>query len=234
MSVQYSDYPPPHQHNLPSGDWNPRLSSYIPSAIVVVIISLAWLIVSPVSGMASWGVSARSLAGGHYETLVLHIFAHGGVLHLVMNSAALVEIGGLVVARLGGFPRGWVRFLIAFFSTAMSGAILFLSVNPEGRVPLIGASGAVYGLLGLLLFIRLSEELDPVPRRKYPQAMVAFVSNNRTFLLILIIGAVLSGFSSRMSWEAHAGGFLLGACLGPWLSPPLVAKADPVQASAQS
>lgn len=225
------DNPLQHQHASSSGDWNPRLSSYIPATIIVVIMSLAWLMISQNGELTSWGVSARSLDEGRYESLVLHILAHGGVFHLFMNSAAVLEIGGLVVARLGGFPRGWVRFLITFIASAMSGAILFLSVHPEGQVPLIGASGGVYGLLGLLLFIRLSEELDPVPRKSYPRAIVAFVLNNRTFLLILIIGAALSGFSSRMSWEAHVGGFLLGACLGPWLSPPLVIRADLPQES---
>lgn len=232
MSVEHSDYPLQRGDVALGGDWYPRFGSYIPAAIMVVIMSFAWLIVAPTGGMASWGVSARALAEGRHEILVLHIFAHGGVFHLIMNSAALLEIGGLVVARLGGFPRGWIRFLIAIASTAMSGAILFLSVNPGGQVPLIGASGAVYGLLGLLLFVRLSEELDPVPRRNYPKALVAFVSNNRLFLLILLIGAVLSGVSNRMSWEAHAGGFLLGACLGPWLSPPLVTEASPLHTSA--
>ena len=214
-----------HERQVVTGDWQPRFGAYIPAAALVLVMSAAWLTSSPTFGIERWGVSARALFEGRLETLGLHILTHGSVFHLLMNAAALLELGGLVVARLGGFPRGWIRFLIAFVLTALSGAITFLSFHPDGRTPLIGASGGIYGLLGLLLFIRLSEETDMSPQGPLRGA-VAFLSNNKAFLAILVVGALLSGLSDRISWEAHAGGFVFGAALGPWLSPPLVGGSD--------
>jgi membrane associated rhomboid family serine protease len=149
------------------------------------------------------------------------MFAHGSGLHLLMNSAALLEIGGLLVARLGGFPKGWLRFSIAFAMSGLSSMILFLSVHPSGRVPMIGASGAVYGLMGLLLFIRLSEELDAASIAEVPVAFARFVQNNLFFLFLLVLSGLLAGYSGGIAWEGHLGGFLFGFCVGPWLSPPL-------------
>lgn len=214
-----------HERQVVTGDWQPRLNSYIPAALLVLIMSVAWLTSYPTLGMARWGISARALSEGRLETIGLHAFAHGGVFHLVMNAAALLELGGLVVARLGGFPRGWLKFLVAFVLTSLSSAISFLSFHPDEQTPLIGASGGIYGLLGLLLFIRLSEETD-VSSQGPLRGAVAFLSNNKAFLAILVVGALLSGLSDRISWEAHAGGFVFGAALGPWLSPPLVDEYD--------
>jgi membrane associated rhomboid family serine protease len=149
------------------------------------------------------------------------MFAHGSVFHLLMNSLALLEIGGLVVARLGGFPRGWFKVLLAFTFAGLSSMVFFLSFHPRGLTPMIGASGAIYGLVGLLLIIRLIEEVEPVEARQIPNAMMQFIQNNRVFLLLLLLGAGLAGVSGGVAWEAHLGGFLLGLCIGPWLLPPL-------------
>jgi membrane associated rhomboid family serine protease len=169
--------------------------------------------------MASWGVNSVALAQGRYETIVLHMFAHGGWSHVLMNSAALLEIGGLVVARLGSKTKGSIRFLAVFGLSGLSSMIFFLSFHPREAVPMIGASGAIYGLVGLLLFMRLSEELDPVQVQQMPSAALHFVENNALFLLLLLLSGVLAGFSGGVAWEAHLGGFLFGFCIGPWMAP---------------
>jgi membrane associated rhomboid family serine protease len=125
------------------------------------------------------------------------------------------------VARLGSFPQGWLRFVAGFIFGGLGGVVLFLSFNPQGQVAMIGASGAVYALVGLLLGIRLVEAFEPVPLRLLPNAFLSFIDNNRLFLLILLVGGVLAAVPSRVAWEAHLGGFMLGLCLGPWLLPPL-------------
>ena len=201
--------------------WRVRWHDYLPAAALVSAMALAWFAHGQSGGMAAWGVSAAALAAERYETIALHMFAHGGKFHLILNSLALLEIGGLVTARLGGFPGGWARFFIAYVLAGLSSMIFFLSVHPYGTGPMIGASGAIYGLVGLLLSIRLIEEVEPVKLRKMPQALVRFVDENRFFLMLLVIGGVLAGTASGVAWEAHLGGFLFGLCFGPWLLPPL-------------
>jgi membrane associated rhomboid family serine protease len=99
--------------------------------------------------------------------------------------------------------------------------ILFLSFHPQGEMPMIGASGAIYGLVGLLLAIRLIEEVELVELSRLPQALTQFIENNVFFILLLLIGGALAGAASGVAWEAHLGGFLFGLCVGPWLLPPL-------------
>lgn len=205
--------------------WRVRWQDYLPPALLVTIFVTVWFAHPGSGNLASWGVSAAALAQGRYETIVLHIFAHGSIFHLLMNSLALLEVGGLVVARLGGFPHGWFRVLTAYALAGLSSMIFFLSVHPLGQVPMIGASGAIYGLLGLLLIIRLIEEVEPVEARFIPQAISEFFKNNLVFLLLLLIAGVLAGFSGGIAWEAHLGGFLFGLGIGPWLLPPVATQA---------
>jgi membrane associated rhomboid family serine protease len=45
------------------------------------------------------------------------------------------------------------------------------------------------------------------------------VRNNLFFLGLLVLGGLLAGIGGGVAWEAHAGGFLFGLCVGPWLVP---------------
>ena len=201
--------------------WRVRWHDYLPAAGLVLVMALAWLAHTGRGGMSSWGVSALALMQGRYETVALHMFAHGGFFHLLMNSIGLIEIGGLVTARLGSFPKGWARFMVAYGLAGLSSMIFYLSFHPYGNVPMVGASGAIYGLVGLLLGIRLIEELEDVELTKLPVALVSFVKDNLFFLTLLLVGGALAGLGSGVAWEAHAGGFLFGLSIGPWLLPAL-------------
>lgn len=200
--------------------WRVRWHDYIPAAALVCVITIIWLTRAP-GQMSSWGVSAAALAQGRSETILLHMFAHGGVFHLLTNSLGLLEIGGLVTARLGGFGRGWARATLAYGLAGLSSMTFYLSFHPQSNVPMIGASGAIYGLVGLLLGIRLMEDLELVKLSELPTALVSFVRNNLIFLLLLVVGGALAGIGGQVAWEAHLGGFLFGLCVGPWLLPPL-------------
>jgi len=200
--------------------WRVRWHDYLPAAGLVTVMTIAWLTHLP-AGMASWGVSASALANGRYDTIFLHMFAHGGFFHLGMNALALLEIGGLVTARLGSLGMGWARAMLAYGLAGLSSMIFYLSFHPQSNVPMIGASGAIYGLVGLLLGMRLIEELELVQFSKLPAALAEFVKNNLLFLMLLLIGGALAGIGGQVAWEAHLGGFLFGLCVGPWLLPSL-------------
>jgi membrane associated rhomboid family serine protease len=200
-------------------DWRASWTNYVPSSVLAAVMILAFISRLESGSMASWGVSAAVLAQGKYENILLHMLAHGAVVHLLMNTVGLLEIGGLVVARLGGLSRGWFKFLIGFSLSGLAAVIFYLSFHPTGTVPMIGASGAIYGLLGLLLSSRLNDELDVAGIRMVPHALWYFVRNNLIFLLLLVIVALLTGFSGGVAWEAHLGGFMFGFCFGPWLFP---------------
>ncbi|MES2903735.1 MAG: rhomboid family intramembrane serine protease [Pseudomonadota bacterium] len=206
--------------------WRVRWHDYLPSAVLVTLMVLVWLAHPRPGELSPWGVSAQALASGRYETIALHMFAHGSFFHLLMNSLGLLEIGGLVAARLGGFGAGWLRAMLAYCLAGLSSMAFYLSFHPQGSIPMIGASGAIYGLVGLLLGIRLLEELEDVPLARLPGALAMFVRNNLLFLMLLLIGGALAGIGGTVAWEAHLGGFLFGLCVGPWLLPPLHAMTE--------
>ena len=84
--------------------------------------------------------------GGHLwtaKTLITHALLHSDWLHLLINSAWLLAFGSLVAKRTSA-----LRFLSLFFVSAICGALLFLAVNGPIDVVMIGASGAVSGLMG--------------------------------------------------------------------------------------
>ena len=123
----------------------------IPAIAIATLCVAAWFWHIFSGGMADWGVSGAALAQGRFETIVLHMFAHASAIHLFMNMSVLVALGGALVARLGPFPSSWLRFLAVYFLSGLAGVALYLALHPAGTVPMVGASGALYGLVGLFV-----------------------------------------------------------------------------------
>ncbi|MEO0566840.1 MAG: rhomboid family intramembrane serine protease, partial [Pseudomonadota bacterium] len=123
-------------------------------------------------------------------------FLHGGLLHLIGNMLVLWGLGRVVMLRLG---TG--RFLVLYFVSAIGGALCFglLSNSPQ---PMVGASGALFGLLGAwqawryVLRRRRGQSLWPVW-----QAVLGLV------LLNVVMWVALKGL---VAWETHLGGFIAG------------------------
>jgi membrane associated rhomboid family serine protease len=167
--------------------------------------------------MMKWAVSSEALRDGRYQNLLLHMLAHGGPWHLLMNAAALVALGPPLVARLGPPLGGWLRFLAFFLASGLAGAALYLAIHPYGSVPMLGSSGAICGLLGLLArFQKDSDELIAIRSRKVWLAATAFVKDNAFLFVLLTVPALLSGRSGGVAWEAHLGGALFGLFAGPF------------------
>ena len=146
--------------------------------------------------------------------LVMHVFLHGGWLHLAMNLLVFFQAADLVADRLEEREPGGLRFLALFFGSAIGAAAAYIWLNPHSGMPAVGASGAICGLFAAyLLAVRRDWRTaiaDPEVRRS------AF-----WFLLInvgLAAAARVSGVLP-IAWEAHLGGFVAGAFLYPLLAP---------------
>ena len=211
-------------------DWPIPWHAYVPGAALVAAMAVAWIahMASGLSawvasgGMAAWGVSGAALAEGRFETIGLHMFAHGGLAHILMNSAALFEISAPIVAGLGAGPKAWLRFLALFVLSGLAGMAFFLAVHPQGEVPMLGASGAIYGLVGLLLRQRAGGDgLVPIRSRRMRREAVRFLKDNLFLFVLLTVPALLAGQAGGVAWEAHLGGFLFGLLVAPRLFPPL-------------
>lgn len=192
----------------------------VPAIAIAILCVTAWFWHMVSGGMTDWGLSGAALAQGRFETLVLHMFAHGGAVHLFMNMSVLVAIGGPLVARLGPPPLSWLHFVTFYFLSGLAGAALYLALHPAGTVPMVGASGALYGLFGL--FVRAPADGGaPETLRSTRIWRVSWdLAKQNVFLFVLLaLMAWSSGGMGGLAWEAHLGGFLFGLLAGPKFLP---------------
>ena len=167
---------------------------------------------------------ATLVEGGRaYATLswpiLTHAALHGGLLHIGFNMAALAAFGPPVERSLGS-SQYLLVFVIAAAAGAMAhfgwiAALTAMETPPQTPITvLVGASGAISGVLALEFF-RRAAILKAVPaehRRVSPGGYLRSVSI--TFIAINLVITLLPGF---ISGEAHIGGFLVGLLAGPLL-----------------
>ncbi|RKF16710.1 rhomboid family intramembrane serine protease [Roseovarius spongiae] len=131
---------------------------------------------------------------------ITHAFLHGGFAHLALNSVVLLSLGKFLSAHFGA-----VRTLLVLFLSAVAGGACFglLSSSPA---PMIGASGAVFGLIGLW------QAMDYRMRRRAGLSLQPIL----TAILGLIAAniALFAILSGGLAWEAHLGGWIAGWLAG--------------------
>lgn len=131
-----------------------------------------------------------------------YLFIHGGWMHLAFNTVMMLAMGMFTETTFGA-----KRMAIFFVVSGLSGAVLYLLLNPYSTAPVIGASGGISGLFGIT-FITLYQMGRLGPAGRYGiWPLVAF-----WIFLITGIGLV----SGDIAWQAHLGGFLGG--LGIYLA----------------
>jgi membrane associated rhomboid family serine protease len=136
---------------------------------------------------------------------VSYAFLHGGLLHLAGNMTITLALAGIVVARSS--DRG---FVVLYGVSAVGGGMGYALLGPMGA-PMVGASGAVFGLIGAWKYW---EWLD---RRAIGASMrPLWMSLIGLALLNLVLWYLLGGL---LAWEAHLGGFLAGAAWAAFVTP---------------
>jgi membrane associated rhomboid family serine protease len=149
-----------------------------------------------------------------YLTIFTSMFMHGSIIHLLGNMLFLWIFGNNVEEYLGR-----VNFIIFYLVCGLSAAFTQIFFNPNSTMPMVGASGAIAGVLGAYLLL-------------YPRARVTTVIFFGFFIRLIKIPAVvvlsfwiiyqfLYGISSLavktgeggVAWFAHIGGFIGGIIL---------------------
>jgi membrane associated rhomboid family serine protease len=143
------------------------------------------------------------------------MFLHAGILHLVGNLAFLWVFGRAVEARLGH-----VLFLLLYLVTGVAAVATFMLLNQGNALPLVGASGAISGVLGAyVVFNRRSHVLMYLPTGCLLQAVfvpalivlgIYFLSQ---FLVYGLAEVLVPERAIGVAWEAHVGGMVTGALL---------------------
>jgi membrane associated rhomboid family serine protease len=131
------------------------------------------------------------------------MFLHGGWMHLIGNMWFLWLFGDNVEERLGA-----IRYVIFYFVVGTVGALAQAFSLPDSQAPMIGASGAIAGILGgyVMLFPRAKVvTFVAIPLLWHIRDVPAWI-----FLGIWFLGQFLIGNNSGVAWMAHVGGFLAG------------------------
>src|SRR3990172_5379973 len=144
-------------------------------------------------------------------TLFTSMFVHGGFFHVAGNMLYLWIFGNNVEDAMGHF-----RFIVFYFISGIVAVYIFAFMNPGSTIPMVGASGAVSGVLGayLVLFPR-AKVLTLVPFGFYMQVIrIPAVFVLGLWIVVQIVnGMVSGGKGGGIAWFAHIGGFLAGVLL---------------------
>lgn len=167
-------------------------------------------------GLAGWALSREALADGRWWTLVSHLFLHANMLHLLVNVLALWFVGPEVE-----FLLGRLRYLLLYLVSGAVGGLLQTAFSPPG-LPLVGASGAVCGLL--LSFTTAYPEMRL-------RALLFFIlpvsTKARTLgwgLIVVSLLCALLRILPQVGHLAHLGGALAGAVLTRWWLGPAASR----------
>jgi membrane associated rhomboid family serine protease len=138
--------------------------------------------------IANFALFAPSVASGKWWLLITAGFLHGSIFHLLFNVYILWVIGSQLESIVGN-----IKFLIIYFVSLVGGSLASYWFSPFGSYS-IGASGAIFGLMGAIVVVGRKRNLD--------------ISQITTLVVInVVIGFVLSG----IDWRAHLGGLAAGA-----------------------
>jgi len=140
-------------------------------------------------------------------TLISYAFLHGGWLHLLGNMLFLWVFGDNIEDSMGH-----ARFLLFYLLCAIAAALAHAAMDPGSDIPLIGASGAVAGVLGAYLVLHPRVKVLVLLFSRIPLRLPAWLLLSLWFVFQFISLSITGGEDST-AWWAHIGGFLTGMLL---------------------
>jgi len=149
-------------------------------------------------------------------SLITSMFLHGGFLHLGGNMLYLWIFGNNVEDAMG---HG--RYLIFYLLCGIAAALTEGAMTPHSVIPMLGASGAISGVLGAYVLIYPRARVTviiPLGILLYPMRISALYVTGFWFLIQLAAAAFSDPGSPGVAWWAHLGGFGAGLLMTPFLS----------------
>ncbi len=211
---------------IPLKDDNPTQSTPIITYFIIGICVIIFLleITSPNynSGALfySWGVIPASLIHNFtipdeiyrvppVVTLFTSMFMHGGFMHLIGNMLYMWIFADNIEDELGK-----TKFIIFYLLSGVAAALTQVYMNTESTIPMVGASGAIGGVLGAYIMNHpRAKVLVLIPLGFFSQIIKvpAIFVLGIWFLLQFISSAGSSGAGGGVAYGAHIGGFIFGA-----------------------
>jgi membrane associated rhomboid family serine protease len=180
-----------------------------------------------------YGHLAALLPGGaaaRFWSPVSYAFLHADVVHLLINLVWMASFGGALARRFGA-----ARFLLLSLAAAAAGAGLQYAMDGGDAVLVIGASGAVSGMMAATARFAfaaggpLAGGKGPASYRRPAEPLAATLANPRAVVFILVwfainllfglVEGLVPGASGPIAWQVHLGGFFAGLALFRLLDP---------------
>ncbi len=149
--------------------------------------------------------------GRQYSHLVTSMFLHGGWMHLIGNMWFLWIFGNNIEDSMGR-----LRFIGFYLITGLAAAMGQVIANPDSIVPMVGASGAISGVMGayLVLYPRVKVyTLVPIFIFFTSIALPAWAMLGYWFVIQLVSGLYSANETGGVAFWAHIGGFIAGVAL---------------------
>lgn len=220
----------------------PRVVTALAALLVIIHVARqflsaevdAWLVYAAAFIPARFGELGDELPGGHaarWTSWITHMLIHADSVHLTFNTLWLLVFGKAVADRIGA-----ARCLLFAVLTGMAGALAFYLWDPALEAPVVGASGAISGLMGGTMrfmfsalqnggFRRIREAPETIP----VMTLAETLSDSRVQAMTLML-LVLNGFASiglgvaqgehSVAWQAHLGGYAVGLFTFDFFAPP--------------
>jgi membrane associated rhomboid family serine protease len=181
---------------------------------LLIAANVALFFVQVNMGKAAYQYAAHPneiVAGRHVFTILTSMFMHGSIMHLLSNMWFLYIFGDNVEDAFGH-----IAYFFVYLASGVCGTMLQVLMMPGSSTPMVGASGAISGVMGAYLLLYPRARVLTV----VPVFLLSFISIPAVIYLGLWIGIqLLFGFSAPRAgggtaFFAHIGGFGLGLVFG--------------------
>ncbi len=211
-----------------------------PATVLLIVVNLAvfaYEVRSPASGgidLAHYAMVPAMIARPHpldreagtLATLITSQFLHAGLLHIAGNMLYLLIFGPAVEDRMGH-----LRFIIFYLFAGVVAGLATVVMGPGSWIPVIGASGAIAGVLGAYFVLFPRGRITTIWFFRLIEIPAVF------YLLVWFALQLYSGIASGESglltggiaWWSHVGGFLFGIAIAPLLSSKLAERVRKVK-----
>jgi len=171
-----------------------RSSTLIWAIIAVNFVIFIMTVVRPDIG--SYLAMAKPIYNSSYWTIISAMFVHAGFSHIFFNMLNLYFLGKLCLQLM---DTKW--FLLVYILGGIVGNLMFLLIGPM-YTAVVGASGAVFALGGVLAMMR----------PKVRVALYFFIP--MPLWVAIAIAFVITAFVAGIAWQAHLGGLIVGLIVG--------------------
>ncbi|GAA3332313.1 rhomboid family intramembrane serine protease [Curtobacterium albidum] len=163
------------------------------ATVVIIAVSVVIWLLDQITGrfFTTWFAYYTPLVGTQPWRIVTGLFVHSSILHIAFNMFAVYIFGRILENLLGTW-----RFLALYFLAGLGGDVAVSFLTPG--TPVVGASGAIFGLFAAFFIIQRS------------------LGYNAVQLLVVMGLNLLVGFlpGTNISWQAHVGGIVIGFLTG--------------------